>query len=228
MKELNFNNMFNSKKLMDRFFRKVDNVVWDLSSGKIGVVSAEGITTIEGEGEDAQIVVNMFDQFGMPIPAFAQNTPVDAVQLGDLIFGKTISGWVVAINEKSFELLKSDGTRTKWSPPKVQMMGIAGVDGVMVLRSLINMLPGGSTGLGGMQSMMLPMMMMGGDMDLDSIMPMMLMSQMGTGAVDADGVAAPGMDMTQMMPMMMMMSMMKGGNSNNSPFGQNFFDRTES
>jgi hypothetical protein len=89
--------------------------------------------------------------------------------------------------------------------------------GIMVVRSLLNMLPGGSGGLSQMQSMLGPMMMMGavgggegeGGMDLGSLMPMMLMSQMGgmPGSAPVEG----GFNMGQMMPMMMMMGMMKKG-----------------
>jgi hypothetical protein len=219
--------MFNSNKMMDRFFKPVKNVVWDIMSGKIGIATSEGITTIEGEGDDAQITINMFDQFGMPVPAFAQNTPVSAVKLGDLIYGSTISGWVVKINEKSFELLKADGTRTRWQAPKVQMMGIEGVNGVMVLRSLGNMLPGGDAGLQGIQGMLMPMMMMGGDVDFEKMMPMILMSQMGTTAVDKDGNPNPAAGgMANMLPMMMMMQAMGSNNSgptNKGPFGGNGF-----
>ena len=223
--------MFNSQKMMDRFFKKVDNAVWDLTSGRIGIATKDGITTIEGEGDDAQVVVNMMDQFGMAIPAFAQNTPVADVKLGDLVYGSTISGWVVKQNPKSFELLKADGTRTTWQAPKVQMMGLEGVNGVMVLRSLGNMLPGGNAGLQGIQGMLMPMIMMGGDnMDLESMMPMLLMSQMGNTAVDAEGNPNPvaGMNMGGMMPMMMM-NMMKDSGSKGKNFSlnssNNYFDR---
>lgn len=214
----NMKNVFNYDALMNRFFRKVEGVVWDMMSGKIGIITKEGITTIEGEGDDAQVVTNIIDQFGIPLPAFAQNTPVDQVSLGDIIYtnGGAL-GWVVKKNDKSFELLKSDGTRTRWSPPKVQMLGFE--SGVMVLRSLMNMLPGGKTGLVAMQGQMLPMMAMMGQMGdgdnddmLSSMLPMMLMGQMG-------GANAGGMN-----PMMlMMMSKMMGGNKGT---GKNFFDRS--
>ena len=63
-------------KFMGRMFRKADGVVWDLSSGKLGIRTNEGIATLAGEGEEAQVVVNMFDQFGIEVPAFAQSTEV--------------------------------------------------------------------------------------------------------------------------------------------------------
>ena len=149
--------LFNSNKLMDRFFRKVDSAVWDLMTGRIGTKTKDGIVTVEGEGDDAVISLNMLDQFGIGVPAFAQNTAKGDVRIGDMIFGASGPlGWVTAINEKSFNLLKPDGTHTTWSPQKVQMFGFD--SGVMVLRSLMNMLPGGSSGLAGFQGAMLPMM----------------------------------------------------------------------
>ncbi|PWU00813.1 MAG: hypothetical protein C5B52_08320, partial [Bacteroidetes bacterium] len=183
---LSMNNMGN--KMMDRFFRKVDGVVWDLMTGRVGVKTSDGITTLEGTGDDAQVTLNMFDQFGMEVPAFAQSTPVTAVAVGDLIYGdKKPIGWVLEVNTGTsvgapvtkFTLMTPDGTRKNWVPPKVNMM--FGFDsGVMVLRSLMNMLPGGSGALGQMQNMILPLMMMGGEdqIDLNSIMPMMLFSQL--------------------------------------------------
>lgn len=231
---MNMNSMFDSKKLINRFFRPVDGVVWDLMSGRVGVKTSEGIVTVEGEGEDAQVTINLMDGFGVGIPAFAQSTPVESIQIGDLIYGsKAPLGWVVEKSAKSFKLLKADGTRSSWTPPKVSMIGFD--SGAMVMRNLINILPGGSTGLGGLQGMILPMMMMGGDMDLGNMLPMMLMSQMGSAVPAADGTTAPnpfaamgGGGIGGMMQMMMMMNMMKGGSGkpgkSNSMFGGNFFD----
>lgn len=222
-------NMSNvSSKMMDRFFRRVDNVVWDLMTGRVGIKGSEGITTLEGTGDDAQVVINMFDQFGMEVPAFAQNTPVDSLAPGDLIFnGKSVLGWVIEKTDKgNLTVMSTNGTRHSWKPPKVSLLGFD--SGVMVLRSLVNMLPGGTGGLGTMQGMLMPMLMMGGDsLDLDSMMPLLLMSQVGTG----DGSANPlaGANMGNMMQMMMLMSMMRGGKSESGGTGakmtDSFFDR---
>lgn len=233
-------------KMMNRFFRKVNNVKWDLFTGRIGVTTDEGIVTITGEGDDAQIEINMMDQFGMPVPAFAQNTPLASVAIGDLIYqGKSIKGWVTEVvrapgvttpstvdgepdvvtvgDVKRFKLMTPGGTTTTWTPPKVSMLGFD--SGVMVLRSLMNMLPGGKAGVDNMAGMMMPMMMMGGDsgMDLDKMMPMMLMSQLGTAG---DGSNAMGMNgnMMQMMMMMQMMGGKSGGSSMGNTLRDNFFD----
>lgn len=207
-----------SNKLLDRMFRKADGVVWDLMSGKIGVQTDEGIVTLEGEGDDAQVNVNMFDDFGMALPAFAQATPKNGVQVGDIIFrgNRNNIAWVIEKKEDGekvrFKLMKPNGETANWNPPKISLMGFE--SGVMVLRSLVSMLPGGQGDLGQMQNMLMPMMLLGdgnmfGDGSMDKLMPFMLM-QMTNGGGNAGG-------MSNMLGMMAMMSMMKGGNS---PFGR--------
>ena len=170
--------------------------------------------------------MNLFDEFGIAIPAFAQSVPVDSITLGDMIYSSSsnkVLGWVVKKNAKSFKLMKQDGTKTDWVPPKVNMLGFD--SGVMVLRSLMNMLPGGSSGLTSMQSMLMPMMALGmmgegaNNNNMKNMLPVMLMSQMG-GMASAD-TTNPN-PMTNMMPMIMMMQMMKSPSSNNS--FTNFFD----
>lgn len=214
-------NMPSTDKLMNRFFRRVDNVVWDLMTGKVGVQTADGIASIEGEADDAQININFFEDMAVAIPAFAQNTPKTAVNVGDMIYttGDT-PGWVVSKNEKdgevkNFKIMRANGVTTTWTPPKVQMFGLD--SGVMVVRSLTTML-GGTSGLGAMQGMLLPMLAMGGDGgDLEEMMPMLLMSQtMGAGAGDP---AASGNMMNGMMQMMMMKKMF-GGSSDSTGYSK--------
>lgn len=205
------------KKMIDRFFRRIDDCLWDLMTGKIGVKTPEGdIAVLEGEGDEAQIVVNPFSEFGVPLPAFAQNTPVDQIKKGDLIYSaKKVMGWVVGVPDlanggKAFKLLKPDGTRGEWRPPKVQSLGLD-VSGAMVLRSLLNTLPGGD--LGGLQGSLLPMMMMGGGVeDMEDMLPLMLMSQAGS--------VGGGNNMLQTMMLMKMMGGKKGSKSS----GNSFFD----
>ena len=208
-------------KIMDKFFRRVDNVLWDLMSGKVGIATSEGIATLDGEGDEAQVTVNLFDDFGVPLPAFAQSTPVEQIRNGDLIYNaRKVMGWVVKTPapattdpdpkpaKKTFTLLKVDGTRGQWRPPKVASLGLD-LSGAMVLRSLVNTLPDG--GLGSMQGMLLPMLMMGGDMgDMGGMLPMMLMGQMGLGGMGGAPGTAAANPMGSMMQTMMMMKMMGG------------------
>lgn len=218
-------------KFMSRMFRKADGVVWDLMSGKVGIKTPDGIATIDGQGADAQVSINMMDQFGFEIPAFAQSTPIAAVAEGDIIYfgSKDQPGWVIekkgGVDGKpiSFVIMRVNGTTSNWNPPKVQMLGLE--SGIMVLRSLMTMLPGGAGGLGQMQGVLLPMMMGGEEnMDMEQMMPLMLMSQMGAGP-GADGAAASGNAMAGMMQTMMMMKMFggnKGEKGGKGPAG--FFD----
>lgn len=212
-KSFNVNNMFNADAMMRRFFRRADNVVWDMSTGKPGVATDEGIASCIGSGEDAQISINPIAAMGMALPAFAQNTALDKVDVGDMIIygARDNTGWVVSKTDKQLRLIKADGTLTSYSPPKTQMLDVGG--GVMVVRSLMNMLPGGTGGL--MGNMMMMQMMGGGDSDLEEMLPMMLMMQ-GAGATSGDPAAAaagnPMAGMAAMLPQMMMMKMMSKGN----------------
>lgn len=218
------------EKLVNRFFRRVDDVVWDLTTGRVGVRNSDDeIATLEGEGEAAEIVINPFGDFGVPVPAFAQSVPVSEIKNGDLIFNaRRVLGWVIGVpnmngpgkKTRTFKLLKQDGTRGEWSPAKLSSMGLD-LSGAMVLRSLVNMLPGG--GLGGLQGMLMPMLMMGGDFgDLESLLPMMLMGQMG---MMGDGAAAnPMAGMFQMMMMAKMMGRGGGSSTATGRTGGSFFD----
>ena len=229
---------FNPEAMMARIFRKVDNVVWDMMTGKIGILTNGGISSIEGEGDGATITTNLVEQFSMAVPAFAQQTSISDVKVGDMILqANDKPAWVVARIETedkasaaavaagapgpvkvnvSFELLRADGTSTKYRAPKVVVLGLD-TSGVMVVRSLISMLPGGQGGLGQMQNMMMMMGMFSGDSsDLEDIMPMMLMSQMGGPGALLGGQPDPtaGNGMSQMLPMMLMAKMMGGGKRN--------------
>lgn len=203
-----------AEKFMSRMFRKADGVVWDLMTGKIGVITDEGITSLDGEGEDARINVNLMDEFGIALPAFAQSTPLADVKIGDIIYRNSRDNisWIVGVNadKGTFRVMKPNGETTSWAPPKVTVLGFE--SGVMVLRSLMSMLPNGNQGLNQMQGMLMPLIMSGGlsgddeegsDM-LEKMMPMMLMSQMGGGT---DG----GGGMGNMVQMMFMMKAMGGG-----------------
>lgn len=231
-------------KFSNLFFKKADGVVWDLMTGRIGIKTVDGIATLEGEGEDAQININLLDNFSTELPAFAQSTPLDSVKVGDIIYRQGDKPcWVVdkivkakkapagstvaktkaaqaaqpAVDDKiSFRLMSVNGTVSTWNPPKVQLLGLD--SGVMVLRSLMSMLPGGQQGLEGMQGNMMQTMMMlgamGEDVDMEMIMPMMLFSgQQG----------AAGNNMAQNIMMMTMMKKLTGGKTggsgNNGGFG---------
>ena len=200
-------------KFVNRMFRRADNVVWDMMTGKIGVITSDGIASLE-QTTDAEnkpqfkVVVNVFDNFGVPLPAFAQATPLSEVNVGDIICRTNESvAWVIEVGGTRFRILKQNGEEGWFNPPKTQMLGFD--SGVMILRPLFNMLPGGAAGVNNMSSALMPLMMMTGmtgeSPDLEAMMPLLLMSQMNAGA---DPNAGAGM--SQMLNMMMMFKMLKG------------------
>ena len=213
------NNMLNSvggtNKLLDRFFRRAENVVWDMMSGRIGYKTSNGeVVSLDGNETDGfSPSINPFGDMSVELPAFAQSTPLESVKVGDMILQDTKVGWVIEVKGKSVRLMRPNGDMNSFTPPKTQILDFG--SGVMVVRSLVNMLPGGAGGLGGLQSMLMPMLMLGdGNMDLERIMPMMLMMQ-GAAPTAGDGTPNPMASMfgaggNNMMQTMMMMQMMKG------------------
>lgn len=161
-------------KMMERMFKQVEDAVWDISTGKMGILGKNGsIFSLSGEGDEAQVTENLFSEFGMAVPAFAQSVPFDQVQLGDLAYragGRP--GWVVEKNPNSLILLNTDSSEGTIRRNKTITMGMD-QSGVMILRNLFNL-----TGASGQQNfqMLLPMLMVGSkNEDAGSMVEMMLM-----------------------------------------------------
>jgi len=198
-------NGFDLSRLTETMFRRADGVVWDALTGKMGIVTDEGIATLEGTGDDATININMMSEFGVAIPAYAQSTQKIDVKEGDIIItGAGKISWVIERKETDagvrYKTMKLSGDTGSWVPPKKTIMGMD--TGVMVLRPLISMTNGGTEGLQGMQQMLMMMAMVGGGKAnaaaFDKIMPFMLMGGLQGGSQNP-------------MQMMLMMQMMQGG-----------------
>lgn len=218
-----------SNKLLDRFFRRAENVVWDMMSGRIGYKNRDGeIISLDGNETDGFVPsINPFGEMSVELPAFAQSTPLESVKVSDMILQGDKVGWVIEVKGKSLRLMRPNGDMNSFTPPKTQILDFG--SGVMVVRSLVNMLPGSTGGLGGLQAMLMPMLLLGdGDMDMEKMLPMMLMMQ-GAAPVAADGTPNPmasmfgggaaggmGGNMMQMMQMQMMMKALGMGSSKGS------------
>ena len=191
-------NLFNGQGLR-KLIRKVENLVWDLSSGKLGIQTLEGIITLETSGEGTTLAhnvsLNPFDAFGFRVPAYAVNTPNADIELGDIIVGANdILGFVVKKNAASLQILKKDGQITQYSAVKTQIFG---TNGYMVVKSLSGLL--GQGGANDLQSNLLPLMMLGEDsgINIESILPMMLLQgQTGQGGT--------GLNLQSILPLMLM------------------------
>lgn len=209
-----------ANNMMERMFRRVDGLCWDMQSGKMAIKTRDGLLTAiidENDPENSYINNNLISEFGMAIPAFAQGTKTEDIRVGDIIINNTrIQGWVISADDLKFKIISPTGNISRWNPPRITMMGFD--SGTMVVRSLFNMV--GGQGVQSMQSMMMPMMMsglLGNDEESDNdmmemMMPMMLMQmtsgQSAGGAVDP--AAMMGGNMMQTMMTMQMMKQMSG------------------
>lgn len=200
---------FSGNKILDRMFKKVDNVVWDISTGSLSIVTDDGLLSFVAPTEtnpNGSTSLNMMAEYaGIPIPAFAQSYDVDKVAVGDLIYNNGAPmGWVIENkSEGQFKIHTINGIITEWRSPNVTF-GIT--SGVLVLKSLISMTGGGEAFQGTSNNLMQMMMlsgMSGSDDRMSKMIPMMLMS----GGLGGGKESAGGMN-----PMMMMMMMGGGGN----------------
>lgn len=221
---MSMNNLFANlnQNFMNQMFRRVENVVWDLSTGAVGILTKDDciatfdFPALEPVNEDAsetpeltcamdgQVTLNPMATLSMALPAYGQKIPANQVKLGDIVVNNRgeASGWVCEIKKNgSFGIQKTDGNTTNFNPPKVNVIGMGNQDGVMVVRTLMST---SGTDLGGFKDMLMPIMMMsGGNLDenkLDKLMPMLLMGGMNGSN-------------NNMMQMMLMMQMMNGSKS---------------
>jgi hypothetical protein len=237
-----------SAKVLNRMFRKIDGLNWDLQSGQVGVktrdgsiatliktdtpavaavAASEGVAAVAAQAAstDYNITVNPFSFFATPIPAFATQVPFDRISEGDLIVGETeILGWVVAKTAKALKLLDFKGFQKTYQPPKVQILN---QDGALVVQSLTGLF-GGTAGLGGLQNSLLPLIMMsGGETEgLESILPLVLFGQLQTAnpAAAADAATVGGAPqlaqnpIANLLPMLLLSKSKKSGGKSGGAF----------
>lgn len=201
-----------ANKFLDRMFRKVQGLVWDLTSGQVGLKDQNGIYTLVQETEGDNVVfgvsVNPFDSLGTALPAFATQTPIEQVELGDIIVGeREILGWVVEKRDRSLKLLDKNGMTKNYTPPKV---AIVGANGVLVVKNLFN-LAGGQQGFLGLQNNLLPLLALGGDSSIEKLLPMILMQTMTGAATGAPAQANAAAGMSNMLPLLLLSKGGKGG-----------------
>jgi hypothetical protein len=203
-----------TNKFVNRLFRKVEGVVWDLTTNQIGLQNQSGIftltTTVTPADPDNNVPestvygvsVNPIESFGFKIPAFAQNTPLADINVGDLIIGDNKAlGWVVKVNPNSLVLLDQNGFTKQYNPPK---LAVVGVEGALVVKSLTGLF--GNAGASGFSNALLPLMLMGegglGGGGLDDMLPILLMTQQTGGSANS---------MASMLPTILLMKSLKGG-----------------
>lgn len=204
-----------TNKFMNRMFRRIGGLVWDVTSGGIGLKTENGIYSLKAvpvlaapavEGAPAgvasveySVTVNPFDDFGLAIPAFATQSSFEEVNSGDIIVGdQGIIGWVVGKTAAAFKVMDHNGYSKTYTPPSVQILG---TQGVLVVRNLFS-LTGGAGGAGNFANSLLPLMMLGGDdSKLEKMIPLLLMSSAAPAAGGNAGAANP---MASLLPLMLL------------------------
>ncbi len=73
--------MINTNSMRDSFFKEVKNVALDMQSGKLGVITKDGVVISDGDG----VSVNPITEMSFTIPAFAMRVPIADLQAGDII-----------------------------------------------------------------------------------------------------------------------------------------------
>ncbi len=71
--------MINTNSMRDSFFKEVKNVALDMQSGKLGVITKDGVVISDG------VSVNPITEMSFTIPAFAMRVPIADLQAGDII-----------------------------------------------------------------------------------------------------------------------------------------------
>lgn len=194
-------------KFMNRMFRRISSLVWDVTTGAVGVKTDQGIFTVSFDDDNNPTLnVNPLDSFGLAIPAFATQVALADVKIADLVCGDTsVLGWVVDKTAAALKLMDHTGRTFTWAPPKVAIMG---TQGVLVVQTLIS-LTGSPANAQSFAGSLLPLLMLGGeggDSKLEKMIPFLLMSQQSGAA----GAAAPAGGLFNN-PMMLMMMMGGGG-----------------
>lgn len=197
------------QRMMTHTFRPIDNIVWSMQTGNAAVIRSDKSIMTFKEGTDGQFALSeqLFDLFGMPIPAFAQQMALGQIKRGDIIVQNDgTNAWALGAEGNALRIVRTDGQVTSIVPTVLEGGFVDSTSTTfMVVRSLIDLI-GGESKMGGFRDNLMPILMMsqmsGSKMDLKSIMPMMLLSGGNFGAGGMGGIAQ-----------MMMMAQMMGGKS---------------
>lgn len=178
-----------SKNFMNNQFRRVDNVVWDLSTNQMGILTKDESIAIfsydSAEGEnpnkvDGVVSINPMVVMSMAIPAYGQKMAAANIQVGDITVDSKgdANGWVTEIHTNGkFTIQRVDGSEQKITPPTVNVIGFGEQSGLMVVKPLFNVTKGNTDSV---KNMLMQMMMLNdgnvNDSQMDKMMQMMLMS----------------------------------------------------
>lgn len=112
-------------KLLNRMFKKVENVVIDISTNSIGLKKDGSIFTVVTDEDGYTLHENIFDQMSFTFPAFAQAVPIEQVNHLDMVLDSKgeIFGWVIDKKPKTLEVMRTTGQITRVAPAKANLLG---------------------------------------------------------------------------------------------------------
>ncbi len=180
---------FNTNSMRNSFFREVNNVAMDMQTGKLGVVTAEGIIIATDDG----VSVNPITEMGFKIPAFAMRVPVAELAKGDIIIGAGEPVFFMEGSKVGYMTVSTSGVIQETGSVANMFFG---KNTVMAVKNMF----GSSEGKEGSMNPMFMLAMMGDDAKGSNFgFKEMMMMQMMSG----------GKGMGEMNPMFMMMLMSK-------------------
>jgi hypothetical protein len=176
-------------KLLNRMFKKVENVVIDISTNSIGLKKDGSIFTVIKDDEGYTLNENIFDQMSVTFPAYAQAVPLEQVKHLDMVLDSKgeIFGWVVDKKPKTLEVMRTTGQITRVSPAKANLLGTGQT--IMVITNTFS------------------------SMDSQSLQTMMLLSENGDSSNSMLPFLLSQQGNQQMNPMMLAALVSKGNSS---------------
>lgn len=179
---------FNTSSMRDSFFREIKNVAIDMQSGKMGVLTNDGISVYTKEG----VSVNPMTELSFKLPAFAMRISIDDLAEGDIIINGTEASFFKGATETGYEIVTMSG--------EVKQVGqvsnlFFGKNSVLAVKNMFGNMGNGASGMNPMMMAML----MSDDKDSKLDPKMLMMAMMMSGSESAGG----------MNPMMMAILMSK-------------------
>jgi hypothetical protein len=183
---MNSNPAMNSKPAMssnsirNSIFREVVGVVLDISSGKLGIKTTDGISTYTG----GRISTNPVTEMGFDIPAFAMRVPVTDLVEGDIIVNNEDTHFFQAHTDNGYTIVTCNG--------EVRNIGgvtnmFFGENTVLAVKNMFGNL-GSSKKNKGMNPMMMAMMMGSNSNSKFDMKTFAMMSMMGGGKMDSNAM----------------------------------------
>lgn len=208
------------KNLLSSMFKSdIEDVVYDLASGVIGIKRDQDVVTfksvevsvftdgVESKEQRWRVVSSPFVDMAVPVKAFAMAVNIDLIDVGDIVLantGKTVGLVTHLLDDGNVKVLLADGSVNEINP---SLNMINNAQQLFVVKNLFNIK--GFKPLGNVGDKLNV-----GEMDFNSMLPLLLMNSHGNGSGDSIDKLLPFMVMNGSMgngmnPMMAMLLMNK-------------------